>query len=636
MSTGSPLTLQAPTLAGFLSEGGTHAAYDRYMQTDRQRRSQRLKRSQKKRLANVDGLVHRLAHAADKWCRGGHNWVKIFASIDEDGSGMLSYAELRQVVRSRLKVSSREVSERELRSLWGRLDADRSGSVGADEFDTFMRAHGPGHRGGDGGDGGDPAEDLEVDLVDVLARLRDALLLHGKKSGVHCRSWSRGWKRLFERALGNADGSGRMDYGTLRDVVFDELEASVSVQELHVLFDAIDADGSGEVTAAELQRFMHSAEMASWPTPTPEGIERCVAAMSAAAVKWHGGSGGNWFKIFRIFDTDDSGQMDFEELQTVIRATFPGLSIDPETVSESDVQMLWKAVDADGDATIAVAEFMAFMKRKSGISHTKQTEYSKQFQAKKAAEARAAQGLPPLETGPIRRCATPEVTAGLVIEAANGIHAALVGYLEARGIHHGWDKNFDRIFEKFDTDGSGMIDYEELRAVVLDELHADLTEESVLGLWMALDSDASGAVNKGEFVSLLHRAEIAQWPDPDDQLLVDVVEKMNDAADKWHNAGGNFYKVFRKFDTDNSGVIDFPELSSLVRASFPGLNIPKREVSDNALKAFWKGMDADGSSDVTVAEFMRFMRHHGSPFSLHKPTEYSKQQRQQRPVLGER
>ena len=50
-------------------------------------------------------------------------------------------------------------------------------------------------------------------------------------------------------------------------------------------------------------------------------------------------------------------------------------------------------------------------------------------------------------------------------------------------------------------------------------------------------------------------------------------------------------------------------------------------MSDDDVKGLWRGLDDDASGEVTVQEFMVFMRRHGAAHSMHRLTEYAKDMR---------
>lgn len=59
--------------------------------------------------------------------------------MDDDGSGKITYAELLDMVRSELEISSSEMPDSMLKRVWVALDKDGSGYMVAGEFGAFMR-----------------------------------------------------------------------------------------------------------------------------------------------------------------------------------------------------------------------------------------------------------------------------------------------------------------------------------------------------------------------------------------------------------------------------------------------------------------------------------------------------------------
>merc|ERR1712157_43022 len=87
-----------------------------------------------------------------------------------------------------------------------------------------------------------------------------------------------------------------------------------------------------------------------------------------------------------------------------------------------------------------------------------------------------------------------------------------------------------------------------VKGVTRDDLHA---------LWNYLDADKSNEVSCQEWQLGLYRLQLDAWPDADEATLVRVVDCICKAADKWHRAAGNWYKIFNLVDTENSGRIGY-------------------------------------------------------------------------------
>ncbi|KAH8043660.1 oxidoreductase [Aureococcus anophagefferens] len=178
------------------------------------------------------------------------------------------------------------------------------------------------------------------------------------------------------------------------------------------------------------------------------------------------------------------------------------------------------------------------------------------------------------------------------------IDRALAREFRRRGVHSSIAGNFKRMFKEIDVDGSNRITLKELDEAV--RIRLGLGEELIsrgelLSLWKYVDEDRSGELTPDEFQSALYLFKISTWPDyshvEHQRALSACLATMNGAADKWHKAGGNWFKIFRRMDTDESGSMGFEEIEAVVRTSFPGLNLKPEELGDEA-------------------EFMIFMRRH--------------------------
>ena len=67
------------------------------------------------------------------------HWFRLFKLMDADDSGIVMFVELQDIVRGELEISTKQLSEASLKSLWVSLDSDRSGHITAKEFGQFMK-----------------------------------------------------------------------------------------------------------------------------------------------------------------------------------------------------------------------------------------------------------------------------------------------------------------------------------------------------------------------------------------------------------------------------------------------------------------------------------------------------------------
>ena len=87
--------------------------------------------------AEVRALAEQL-HAS-MVARNYSSWFRLFKLMDADDSGIIMFVELQDIVRGELELSTKQLSEDSLKSLWVSLDSDRSGHITAKEFGQFMR-----------------------------------------------------------------------------------------------------------------------------------------------------------------------------------------------------------------------------------------------------------------------------------------------------------------------------------------------------------------------------------------------------------------------------------------------------------------------------------------------------------------
>ena len=73
----------------------------------------------------------------------------------------------------------------------------------------------------------------------------------------------------------------------------------------------------------------------------------------------------NYFRLFKMVDSDGSESVDVSEFSKMVRtpANDGGLGLDLDQLPESQLQSLWHSLDTDGSGLISLDEFSRFMKR---------------------------------------------------------------------------------------------------------------------------------------------------------------------------------------------------------------------------------------------------------------------------------
>uniref|UniRef100_A0A2P2JVH8 EF-hand domain-containing protein n=1 Tax=Rhizophora mucronata TaxID=61149 RepID=A0A2P2JVH8_RHIMU len=130
------------------------------------------------------------------------------------------------------------------------------------------------------------------------------------------------------------------------------------------------------------------------------------------------------------------------------------------------------------------------------------------------------------------------------------------------------------MFTNMDTDNSGSITYEELKAG-LARLGSKLTEAEVKQLMEAADVDGNGTIDYIEFITAtMHRHRLER----DEHL----------------------FKAFRHFDTDGSGHITRDELEAAMKEYGMGDEASIREIISE--------VDTDNDGRINYEEFCAMMR----------------------------
>jgi len=168
----------------------------------------------------------------------------------------------------------------------------------------------------------------------------------------------------------------------------------------------------------------------------------------------------SWFRLFSIYDRDQSGLVDWTEFSTMIRRD---LRIKKDEMSDADLKTAWKAVDIDGSGRISAYEWAAF----------------------------------------VRQCDMHARDLGIE-KIAQDLMEALEHMPEPSM------RSWPRLFAKYDKDGSQFIDQEEFTLMLRTDLKLDddaLSQDELLSLWKAIDDNDSGMVNSEEFTGFMKLCE---------------------------------------------------------------------------------------------------------------------------------
>lgn len=170
---------------------------------------------------------------------GAPDWRALFTKYDRDRSGLLEYTEIRDAVRTDMKISPSDISEPDIRWLFKILDEDGSGSVTITELLAFLHT---------------TEKQLTRPRKEVTdAGVRRKLIGAAVKNNL---DWG-DWRGIFQRY--DAQGSGSIKLGELRMAMRRDVKLSqwdLSETELRHLFTRLEEEGAGGVTATALVDFL--------------------------------------------------------------------------------------------------------------------------------------------------------------------------------------------------------------------------------------------------------------------------------------------------------------------------------------------------------------------------------------------
>ena len=199
------------------------------------------------------------------------SWYRMFKDIDSDGSGFITYDEMTDVMRVKLKLGVAVLSDEKLKALWCALDIDDSDSIMPEELSQFLRngkvvkmkkAAVKLKKEADLQLEGAPTKmmraALEAELTDEEMDDYSRKLNQWLEEDLHKQSKTvSSWFNLFRDA--DEDGSGFISFDELVTVIRQKLKrgpSQISDEKLKALWCALDADNSNQIMPQEFGTFL--------------------------------------------------------------------------------------------------------------------------------------------------------------------------------------------------------------------------------------------------------------------------------------------------------------------------------------------------------------------------------------------
>ena len=598
----------------------------------------------------IERTVSVLNQAAHKWHRAGGNWFKVFNQIDAEGSGSLSFDGLVSCVRGKypcLKVSNKHVTDRELHGLWKALDFNGGIEVPVHRFMVFMRRWSGdtglqkgGHRHSEHSQKSllppvSERSDAEVRAVaNALERALSSYYIDRGYLSVASASeaaWHGGandstcsWTRFFSEM--DKDGVGRLSYSNFLRAIFSKLKPwfdprvslpvggtgrTVSKDDIRALWDKLDPSSTGEITAKGMMLGLYQVQLEAWPDLEQSELERLATLINMSAVRRLRSGGNNWYKIFNLVDKAHSGRLSFSSLKEVLRDMWYGLALSNDQVSDFELKGMWKALDENKSSTVTVGAFMVFMRRYGTppAHNTSKQKLQSNHMSTMSEEEEWKQML----------AEAPALDANHLMSIATALTLGIHSWLNKSGA----EKSTTHLWPKFIEAANGSnrqnrLKYGDFRKTIAKIMRTPPSSNELLAFWREVDQNCTGEAVAEHFDNAVYRLQVDTWPELDEQGISKVIQILNIAAEKWHRASGNWYKVFLACDEDGSGNMTYDEMLAVFRKGFPGLSIPPQKLPEQDLRGFWRALDAHRSGRVEVYDFMIFMRKYGAQYSMHR------------------
>ena len=199
-----------------------------------------------------------------------------------------------------------------------------------------------------------------------------------------------------------------------------------------------------------------------------------------------------WYRFFKHMDLHESGKITFAELLEMVRSE---LAISREEVADAALKQTWVALDSDGTGFITAGEFGLFMKKGEAAlrSLRPQTTWREKVAARRRLEVTALTASMSKERSTTAHVAAADRHACITV--AMLFHSKLLKLFPQ-------NPSWFKLFNQMDNHGTGRISFDEMAEMVRHELDISaeqLSQESLKGVWAALDDECSGFITCAEF-----------------------------------------------------------------------------------------------------------------------------------------
>eukprot|EP00930_Biecheleria_cincta_P096983 TRINITY_DN88743_c0_g1_i1.p1 TRINITY_DN88743_c0_g1~~TRINITY_DN88743_c0_g1_i1.p1 ORF type:complete len:802 (-),score=156.55 TRINITY_DN88743_c0_g1_i1:263-2668(-) len=237
----------------------------------------------------------------------------------------------------------------------------------------------------------------------------------------------------------------------------------------------------------------------------PDAVERLRAKLKSAA--YTGAEGVSFDVIFGRFDKDGSGELDVEEVRLAVRRS---LKIPKEVVTDEDIVSLCAMLDADGSGAVAIHELVEFASAERSNS-TLHDKLMKDFGIEKSGGASFhldcfANVRPGHKASSNLSADISRTSANAKVPLSPDVLDKVRARFKAASYAGHLGSEVKSLFNRFDADGSGVLEPEEVRMALRSALRIPpsvISDEDIFKLCKLMDHDKSGHVSISEIIDFL-------------------------------------------------------------------------------------------------------------------------------------
>mmetsp|Transcript_70058 Transcript_70058/g.155008 ORF Transcript_70058/g.155008 Transcript_70058/m.155008 type:complete len:429 (+) Transcript_70058:49-1335(+) len=186
--------------------------------------------------------------AKEKLMRETERWKDMFRKCDTNGGGTLNIGDVTALVRKKLKVAERLVSDNELKEIFASIDTDGDGTIIFTEFLKFLNGH----------------EKSSGAFNDrIVAKVKRTVRLAFRKLGMSLDLLEYRFLHSAEEGIMDStrmDGAlGPEEMRRFFRKVLAVSEHDATDRDLHIAFKVMDEDDSGSLDGSEFMAFIRSA-----------------------------------------------------------------------------------------------------------------------------------------------------------------------------------------------------------------------------------------------------------------------------------------------------------------------------------------------------------------------------------------